>query len=246
MTSEIERRPAFDAQRQIKRVIIDANLMPGDPLPTEVQLMDRLGISRGSLREALKGLQARGIVDVVHGRGMFVGRLSMDALVDGLTFHTQLGAGDDHRRVASELVDVRDILERTLIEQVAREADAGLVRELGQIVDQMELTGESAPPFEELDRQFHTVLYRSIGNEVVTKLIRAFWEVLDAARPALPTSQDDRAENARHHRAIFEAIRAGEPEMAREAMQQHFSGTHRWIQDSPARRPARLDTEANI
>jgi DNA-binding FadR family transcriptional regulator len=230
MTSEIERRPTFDAQRQIKRVIIDANLAAGDPLPTETQLMALLGISRGSLREALKGLQARGIVEVVHGRGMFVGQLTMDALIDGLTFHLQLGTPPQHRRVASELTDVRDILEGALVQQVAHDADADLLAVLERIVVEMERTGAEAAPFQDLDREFHTVLYRAIDNEIVTKLILAFWHVLEVARPDLPESHDDRGMNASHHRAILDRLRARDASGAGEAMKRHFAGTHRWIQ----------------
>ena len=234
MTREARRRPQYDAQQEIKRLIIDAGLAPGDPMPTEAQLTDQLGISRGSLREALKSLQARGIVEVVHGRGMFVGRLSMDALVDGLTFQARLGATVDHRRLAAELVDVRDVLERALIQRIAADADAALVEELQRIVVLMERTDADSQPFQDLDRQFHVMLYRPIDNEVVTKLIAAFWEVLDAARPTLPTSLDDRIANAAHHRAILEAVRRGDPAAAEGAMQRHFSATHRWIKDPQA------------
>jgi DNA-binding FadR family transcriptional regulator len=226
----VARRPVFDVQHEIKRVIINANLAAGDALPTEAELMARLGVSRGSLREALKSLQARGIVEVVHGRGMYVGRLSMDALVDGLTFHAQLDSAADSRRLASELVDVRDLLESTLIQRVASSAEPGTLAALERIVERMEDAGEQAAPFQDLDRDFHTVLYSSIDNQVVIKLIRAFWDVLDAARPALPESQDDRVANAGHHRAILEAVRSGDIAAAREAMTAHFDGTHRWIQ----------------
>ena len=230
MTYEIERRPTFDAQRQIKRVIIDGNLAAGDPLPTETQLMALLGISRGSLREALKSLQAKGIVEVVHGRGMFVGRLTMDALIDGLTFHLQLGTPSQHRRVASDLTDVRDILESSLVQQVAHDADANLLDDLERIVVEMERTGADAAAFQDLDREFHTVLYRTIDNEIVTKLILAFWDVLEVARPDLPQSHDDREANASHHRAILDRLRARDTSGAGEAMKRHFASTHRWIQ----------------
>ena len=75
------RRPQFNAQDEIKRVILARGLTAGDAIPTEAELADELGISRGSLREALKGLQARGIVEVRHGRGMFVAQPSQDSRV---------------------------------------------------------------------------------------------------------------------------------------------------------------------
>jgi DNA-binding FadR family transcriptional regulator len=231
MGREVERRAAFDPQQQIKRVIIEAKLQPGDPMPTEAQLIDRLGISRGSLREALKSLQAKGIVNVVHGRGMFVGSMSMDALVDGLIFHTQLGSHQGSRRTASDLIDIRDILETALIREVVPLADRALLDLLDEIVVGMEDLGPNARPFQELDRQFHSVLYRPLENETAAKLIQAFWDVLDAARPELPPLEDDRQANASHHRAILSCLQAGDAAEAGEAMGRHFRSTHRWIQD---------------
>lgn len=244
MTKAVTGRPSYDVPDEIKRVIIEANLTAGDALPTEAELMQRLGVSRGSLREALKRLQARGIVEVVHGRGMYVGRLSMDALVDGLSFHIRLSNAEETRRLASDLVDVRDLLESALVQRVALSADADRVQALERIVVAMENTAVDAEPFQDLDRDFHTVLYDGIHNTVVAQLIRAFWTVLDAARPALPVSRGDRVANAGHHRAILNAVRAGDAAAAEHAMTEHFRGTHRWIRypDAPPQRAGETET----
>jgi DNA-binding FadR family transcriptional regulator len=224
------RRPEYDVQREIKRLIIASNLTVGDSLPTEAELTEQLGVSRGSLREALKSLAARGIVEVVHGRGMYVGRMSMDALVDGLAFHTQLGSASDSRRLAAELVDVRDLIESALIQRVAAALPSAALQGLEQIVARMEDVTNAADPFQDLDRDFHRALYESLDNRVVTLLIKAFWDVLEAARPALPVQLADRVADAAHHRAILEAVRRGDAGEACEAMTAHFASTHQWIQ----------------
>ena len=102
------------AQDGIKHLIIDRSLAPGDPLPTEFELVEELGVSRGSLREAVRSLQEQEIVDVRHGHGMFVGTLSLKSLVDGLTFHGQLSDRQE-MDTAADVIDVRDILECSLI-----------------------------------------------------------------------------------------------------------------------------------
>lgn len=84
-------RPSRTLLRQevvegIKRYILDERLRPGDPLPTEPALCEALGASRSSVREAVKILDALDIVDVRHGHGTYVGRLSLSALVESLTF----------------------------------------------------------------------------------------------------------------------------------------------------------------
>ena len=230
MSSFVTRRPEYDVQREIKRFIIASSLTVGDALPTEAELTAQLGVSRGSLREALKSLEARGIVEVVHGRGMYVGRMSMDALVDGLAFHTQIGSASDSRRLAAELIDVRDLIESALIRRVAAGPSRAGLEGLEQIVVRMEDVTSAADHFQELDRDFHRALYDPLDNRVVTLLIKAFWDVLEGARPALPAQIADRAADAAHHRAILEAVRLGDPGAACEAMTAHFASTHEWIQ----------------
>lgn len=224
------RRPQFNAQEEIKRLILERGLPAGAPMPTEMELMGELGISRGSLREALKSLQARGIIEVRHGSGMFVGHRSMESLLDGLIFHGQLEHQRDDLTTASELVDVRDILESSLVQQVAATASEDLVVELELIVQQMEDAASRGELFQEADRQFHEKLYSRLGNRLVIQLLRTFWEVLEAVRPQLASGISDPATDAQHHRAILESVRRHDQERARQAMVEHFRATHTWIQ----------------
>ena len=85
---------AVEAQEGVKELILQRGLAAGDPLPTESELMEELGVSRNSIREALKALQAVGIVDIRHGFGMFVGRMSLAGLVDELAFHSRITLQD--------------------------------------------------------------------------------------------------------------------------------------------------------
>lgn len=238
-SAQVGRRPRFDPQGEIKRLILDRGLLPGAPIPTETELIDKLGISRGSIREALKSLQAQGIIVVSHGRGMFVAQPSLDSFVDGLIFREQLDHQRDVLTTASELVDVRDILESALVQQVAAHADEALLAALEAILERME-AATSGPAFQAADRLFHEQLYASLGNGLVIQLVRAFWDVLDAVRPGLPRQLTDTKADARHHRAIFERIRAGDESGARLAMQEHFRATHLWIQGNNAQPRAQL------
>jgi DNA-binding FadR family transcriptional regulator len=230
MSQSSVRRPQFDAQEEIKKVILERGLRPGAAIPPETELMAALGISRGSLREALKGLQARGIIEVQHGRGTFVAQPSLDPLVDALTFRGRLDHRDADLTTASELVDVRDILETALVQQVACSADATLLADLEQTVSEMEAAAGRGEPFTDLDRRFHEQLYSSLGNSIVLQLVRAFWDVLDAVRPQLASGTSDPVADVAHHRVIVERIREGDPEGARQAMTEHFRATHVWIQ----------------
>ncbi len=225
------RRQQFDPQEEIKKVILDRGLRPGDSIPTEAELMTELGMSRGSLREALKSLQARGIIEVRHGRGMFVAHPSMDSLVDALIFRGALEQQRSALTTASELVDIRDILEAALVQQVAVARTPELLAKLDRTVADMDDAVASGHSFHEADRRFHEELYSDLDNALVLQLVQAFWDVLDAVRPQLGVGvADDPVTNVAHHRRIVERVRAGDPDGARQAMVDHFRGTHAWIQ----------------
>jgi DNA-binding FadR family transcriptional regulator len=225
---------ADSLREEIKQLLLDLQLRPGDTIPSEAALIERLGVSRGSLREALKSLQALGILETRHGSGTFVSSLSFEALADGLVFHMKIGGADDLTTIA-ELADIREILETSLVQRVAGALDAAQLAELDEIVDQMQaqLGRGSFGELDDLDRAFHSALYAGLHRALVNELLEAFWRGLAAARPSLPaTSVSD--EMVEKHRAIVEAIRSGDPDRAAEAMRDHFSGTRTWIGRHPA------------
>src|SRR5258708_4187576 len=94
-------------------LITEQNLLPGAPLPTEAQLTADLQTSRGPLREALKALQAQGIVEVRHGYGTFVGPASADAMLPWLTFRARSAS------TLADLLDLRELLEIGLTRRLA-------------------------------------------------------------------------------------------------------------------------------
>src|SRR5882757_3657773 len=97
-------------QDQIKNLILRLGLSAGDAMPTEAELAAQLNVGRNSVREAIKALQAVGIVEVRRGLGMYVGKMSLGALVNELTFHTRITLRDGRTGLA-ELTEVREALE---------------------------------------------------------------------------------------------------------------------------------------
>lgn len=210
-------------QQAIKDMIVARGLSAGDPLPTEFDLVEELEVSRNSLREALKALEAIGIVEIRHGLGMYVGRMSLDALVTQLTFHGRITADTDHHDLAN-VIDVREVLEAGLVQRlVADHADADYTDVVG-VLDQMEQEAEADVVSPETDRLFHQLLYQPLGNPLVAQLLGAFWDVYFQLKDQLAPTRESADDVVRRHRDIYEAVRSGDPVKARAAMAAHFVG----------------------
>ncbi|WP_162906965.1 FadR/GntR family transcriptional regulator [Allorhizocola rhizosphaerae] len=207
-----------EVQEAVKNIILQRGLVAGDPLPTEAELMDTLGIGRNSVREALKSLQAVGIVDIRHGFGMFVGRMSFNGLVDELAFHGRM----DLRSHLSDLIEIRELLECGLVELLIERGCED--RETALVIERMEAEARVGPVSPETDKLFHEVLYRPLGNPLVGSLLGAFWDVYHQLRDTLGTPDEGPVVVAKKHRDIYEAVMAGDRVAAVAAMRAHFDG----------------------
>jgi DNA-binding FadR family transcriptional regulator len=214
---------ARDLQEQIKKLIVDRRLPPGASLPTEPELMELLGVSRNSVREALKALQAMGIVEIRHGFGTYVGPMSMAPMIEGLAFRTVAGhyRGEDS---LLQLLELREAVETGLVARLAgRVPDADLA-ELATLVGQMEK--EAASPEGTVaaatDRAFHATLYRGLGNPLLVEVMEAFWEAFHRVRTDLVDMPQDPDVTCRQHREILDAVRSGEVIRAERAIRDHF------------------------
>jgi DNA-binding FadR family transcriptional regulator len=214
---------AVEVQEAIKDIILSRRLAAGDPLPTEAELMDELGISRNSVREALKALQAVGIVDIRHGVGMFVARMSLSGLVDELAFHGRIML-QDGRNDLGHLTEIREALESGLVQRLIDQRAGADLSPVAGVMERMAaeaLVGEVSP---ETDRLFHDALYRPLDNPLVGQLLGAFWQVYHQLRDELGTPDEAPTDVVHHHQEIYAAVVAGDRAAAATAMRAHFDG----------------------
>lgn len=207
---------------QIKDLILVQGLAVGDAMPTEADLCLSLGVSRSSLREAIRTLTTLGIVEVRHGHGMYVGRMSLNALVQTLVFRGTLQPGADLSAL-HEIVEIRQSLDLSMAEQVTAALANTSNPELTVMVNRMIERSHQKSMFANYDRDFHTALLSRTGNSIIGPLVGAFWDVHDAVMPRLGVSlPTDLTQTARAHEQMLRAAEAGEAEEYRAAVRRHY------------------------
>jgi DNA-binding FadR family transcriptional regulator len=212
-----------EVQQRIKALILDRGLRAGDPMPTEFDLVDELDVSRNSLREAIKALQAVGIVEIRHGFGMYVGQRSLGALVDELTFHGRMSINAGRSDLV-HLVQIREVLERGLIEQVIAQAGEPDLAELAGAINRMDTEAATGFVTPDADRHFHDMLYRPLGNPLVDQLLGAFWDIHHELAHELGPVNEPATSVAGRHREIYQSVLRRDAPGAIAAMSRHFDG----------------------
>ena len=211
------------AMAEIKNYILTKGLHPGDALPTESQLCTDLGVSRSSVREAVRTLVALDIVEVRHGHGMFVGQVSMRPMVESLIFKGLLNPGDDHRGLR-DIVEVRITLDNALAEPVTHAWHNRHDPELNTLVDNIEHLASQGKLFTDQDRRFHTRLLEPLDNHLYLHLTEAFWAIHTLTVPLLDGPRpEDMLSAAKAHRSMLQAARAGDAQAYRQAVTQHYA-----------------------
>lgn len=209
-------------QDEIKAYIIQNSLLPGDSLPPETELCELLGVSRNSVREAVKSLETLGIIEARPGAGLYVSDFSFDPLLQ------QLGYGIlfDHKQL-TDIIDVRFHLEHGMIDRAVRAATPEQVAQLQAILEEMRTAAENGLYSAEADRDFHRVLWANVDNTIVGKILDVFWVIFRQAqaRSAIPDPPQPLATYQRHV-PIVAALAQRDIEAARSAMEQHYVGIY--------------------
>ncbi|NUR73594.1 MAG: FadR family transcriptional regulator, partial [Hamadaea sp.] len=210
---------------RIKEMIVSGELRPGGRLPKEADLAERLGLSRNSLREAVKALSLIRVLDVRQGDGTYVTSLQPAVLLDTVGFIIDFHRDDS----VLDLLEVRRILESEATALAARHMTDEQLAELGEVIEGM----ESAADINELieaDLDFHRRIAQGAGNPVLASLIESLSAPTLRARVWRGLTQADAADSTREqHRAIFAALRTRDANVARSWAAVHVAGVEEWL-----------------
>jgi DNA-binding FadR family transcriptional regulator len=211
---------------QIEQLIVDGELQPGDRIPPERMLAKTLGVSRASLREAMHELESRNLIDRRQGRGTTVAAptAARMSLLD------ELSKQQAEQRNAAEL---RDIVEPRIAYLAATRRAATNIQSLDEILRQC--TGAaSADESLRLDMEFHVELARAAQNPLLGTLVGVTNDWTLETRRHSHATAEARLLSVEGHRSILDALVAGDPEAARQAMENHLADVRRLVADNPA------------
>jgi GntR family transcriptional repressor for pyruvate dehydrogenase complex len=220
--------------QQIEDSIFKGELTEGSQLPAERELAEQFGVSRTAVREAIKALQEKGLVDAFPGRGTFVTsgtsnsmRRSLDRIIrtseqNGWTY----------------LVEVREILEPEIAALAATRADAEDITAMRQCVLKMDEAVRDSEAFIEADLDFHLALAEAAENPIVLSLIDSIIGLLREQRLRISMVDGGPERGQRYHRSILEAIERHDAHAARVAMQAHLWQVREDSRNSPGSQPS--------
>jgi GntR family transcriptional regulator, transcriptional repressor for pyruvate dehydrogenase complex len=213
---------------KIKDMITSGRLSPGDRLPKEADLARQLGLSRSSLREAVKALCLIHVLDVRQGDGTYVTSLEPRLLLDAVSFVIDFHRDDS----VLDFLAVRRILEPAATAMAARSMGDEQIAQLGRLLHQV----SSAPTIEELvagDLAFHRHIAEGAGNPVLYSLLDGLSGPTTRARIWRGLTQAGAlGKTHEQHAAIFQAIAARQPEVAGSWATVHIAGLEDWLRSA--------------
>jgi len=210
-------------EKQIVSLVASEQLRPGDRLPSERELAVLLGVSRPPVREAVKSLQAKGLLEVRHGQGIFIAPPYAE--------HTLRTTLREQQMTLSELFAMREILE---VPAAGLAAEANHTNAIKAAAAALEHLNESAArdsvdhlELGRLDAEFHLAIVKAAGNRFLNQTVGVLQEVISSGMETTLKIPGRVQRSRADHAKIMAAIEAGDAAAARRAARQHISGAHK-------------------
>lgn len=206
----------------IKKSIVERQLRPGDKLPAERALAVQLGISRHVVREALKTLQALGVVDIVHGSGIYLKEQDFDFL----SFPLQMALGQGQRAI-EDLIEARELVEMQVIRLACERAGEAQLKKLDAFIAYRGSAEGVEKYTGHFDFAFEGMLGEICGNKYLAAIQRLTHILWEDALSALGVSPIDVTVINREHTNIVKALKACDAQRARDFMLYHLKSALR-------------------
>lgn len=204
---------------QIEKLIISGQLKQGERLPAERELSERFGVSRTVIREAVRSLQEKGLVEVRPGVGTFVHNGMVEIMRQSLERMVLI----DQQQGLENLMEVREILEPQIAALAADKATEEDLQTLKEAIDVMDQSMKDLEAYITADHHFHLALAEATQNQLLVTLIDSVVDLLRQQRKQIFTSSmDGPKKGQKHHKRIYKAISERNWKLARKAMYEHL------------------------
>lgn len=204
--------------QQIEESIVAGTLKPGDQLPPERELAQRFGVSRTAVREAVKALREKGLVEAFSGRGTFITDGTTRAVRQSLDLMVKIGQPEG----STHLAEVRAILEPQIAALAAVRIQESELATMREAVAVMERSGKDPDAYIEADLDFHLALAEGAANPLILSLLDSIVALLREQRLRIFNVPGGPARGQIYHKRILEAVERHDAQAAREAMREHL------------------------
>jgi GntR family transcriptional repressor for pyruvate dehydrogenase complex len=226
----VRTRARPSASDELTRDLIDLlkreTFEPGDRLPSVAALAQRFMVAPPTIREALRQLQALGFLEFRHGSGVYV-REPLERVIVSNPYSGQLD-----RNVILDLIDARLLIEPHLACLAVARGGQEAIDEVAGILDRADQALEGQDEvLSGLNLNFHRAIARLSGNSVLGQTIDSLLDLYAAEQMMILQVYDNRERDAREHRAVLEAIRAGDAELAATRMREHLTGVRTVVEE---------------
>lgn len=214
---------------ELEQLIVARRLTTGVRLPSERELAEQFGVSRTVVREAVRGLVAKGMLEVRPGSGTIVRSPTAASVTQSMTLFLRAGQIDiDYMKVH----EIRRVLEVEIAGIAAARHSESDLAQLELLLAEMETLRGDREQFARNDVQFHAALASATGNELFALLLNSIVDIMINVRYLGARVPDSDEHALRHHRAILAQLRANDPEAARWAMRQHLDDSEAIIREA--------------
>jgi GntR family transcriptional repressor for pyruvate dehydrogenase complex len=227
--------------RQIEESVLNGSLKPGDQLPAERDLAQRLGVSRTAVREAVKTLREKGLVEAYSGRGTFITDGTSQAARQSFDLMVKVGQQGQQEGLP-HLVELRLALEPGIAAMAAERVTDEDLTAMREAVAVMDGAQENAEAYIEADLDFHLALAEAAANPLILSLIDSIVGLLRTERIRIFKVEGGPQRSQVHHKRILSAVERRDPEMARCAMRAHLEQVREDSQISPRGKPSGMHT----
>src|SRR5882672_10300940 len=204
--------------QQIEESVLDGTLKEGAQLPAERDLALQFGVSRTAVREAIKTLHEKGLVEAMPGRGTFVTNGTPNSMRQSLDRIVK----NDQPNGTAWLVEFREILDPEIAALAAARAGEQDIATMREAVRLMDETSQDANGYIEADLDFHLALAEAAANPLVLSLIDSIVGLLREQRMHIFHVDGGPARGQFHHKRILDAVERRDSQAAREAMRAHL------------------------